>query len=365
MSGGRCEKIGCNKLLYKSPVTYTDLNNSQFAHIVAHSKSGPRGYYKLINGDKNDANNLLLLCPDCHKEIDAHPELYSVEVLHEMKHKHEERIRNLTAITDNRECLSIIFSAPIGKDFSSKDNKEMMIALASIEHYSSPEHQRDLSYMLNVMDGKASDFEAESLLCSFNESVKPVLQRSEIPVAVFAIAPIPLLVFLGTLFPAGITLFPFQKLHHSTFHGTSWRYEFGGTKESPFELIPPRKSNLNNRVALVLETSGKIADERILKSLNATESVDIWRIRHHQPGYDQECSEFVINNWVKIVMETMNILRDKYGHTALHVFPAVNNVFALMFGVARVSKTDSPWIIYDNKEDCFYKKLVIGGTDEI
>lgn len=37
MSAGRCERTGCNKILFESPVTHFPLNNAQIAHNVAHS----------------------------------------------------------------------------------------------------------------------------------------------------------------------------------------------------------------------------------------------------------------------------------------------------------------------------------------
>lgn len=72
MAAGRCEFNGCNRILYKSPVTQEQVNIAEKAHIYSFSKDGPRGWglLKTIPESINDINNLMLLCHDCHKTID-------------------------------------------------------------------------------------------------------------------------------------------------------------------------------------------------------------------------------------------------------------------------------------------------------
>ena len=67
-----------------------------------------------------------------------------------------------------------------------------------------------------------------------------------------------------------------------------------------------------------------------------------------------------------MIMEAMNTIRGIYGQQAVHIFPAINNALAIEIGVARVSKTDSEWIIYDNIKNekgksHFVESLSIGG----
>src|SRR5437773_1326859 len=42
-AAGRCQFNGCNRLLYKSPVTQERVNISEKAHIYSFSPAGPRG----------------------------------------------------------------------------------------------------------------------------------------------------------------------------------------------------------------------------------------------------------------------------------------------------------------------------------
>ena len=84
-SAGRCQFDGCNKLLYKSPITHEQVNIAQKAHIYSFSEEGPRGWGPLVlNKEKlNEVDNLMLMCHDCHKTIDSDKEgiKYSAQLL--------------------------------------------------------------------------------------------------------------------------------------------------------------------------------------------------------------------------------------------------------------------------------------------
>lgn len=66
-------------------------NVGEMAHIIARSEDGPRG---IIGGGTNNYDNLILLCPTCHRKIDKAPDgEYTEVMLHEWKSNHETCIR--------------------------------------------------------------------------------------------------------------------------------------------------------------------------------------------------------------------------------------------------------------------------------
>jgi hypothetical protein len=97
LSGGVCAFPGCEKRLV-APGTASDPAAflGEMAHIVADSRQGPRGDSKLSDEERDRHTNLLLLCGDHHKTIDAQPLTYSVPVLRRMKEDHESRIQRST-----------------------------------------------------------------------------------------------------------------------------------------------------------------------------------------------------------------------------------------------------------------------------
>ena len=66
-------------------------NVGEMAHIIARSEKGPRGQ---IGGGSDKYENLLLLCPTCHRHIDKSPDgTYTQEQLHLWKTDHEFSVR--------------------------------------------------------------------------------------------------------------------------------------------------------------------------------------------------------------------------------------------------------------------------------
>src|SRR5690606_12075746 len=74
---------------------------------------GPRGDDEAA-GDINSFENLMLLCPQCHKLIDSEPRRYSVAELREHKREHEQRIFALTALGPEQRTTVIQLRATIG-----------------------------------------------------------------------------------------------------------------------------------------------------------------------------------------------------------------------------------------------------------
>lgn len=66
-------------------------NVGEMAHIIAKSASGPRG---TAAGGPDTYENLILLCPTCHRKVDKAPAgEYPEELLHDWKDHHESAIR--------------------------------------------------------------------------------------------------------------------------------------------------------------------------------------------------------------------------------------------------------------------------------
>lgn len=66
-------------------------NVGEMAHVIASSAAGPRG---VAGGGSDEYENLVLLCPTCHRSVDKAPAgAFPVEVLHQWKREHEAQVR--------------------------------------------------------------------------------------------------------------------------------------------------------------------------------------------------------------------------------------------------------------------------------
>lgn len=86
-SGNRCAK--CKTKLYIDGSWIGEI-----AHIEAVNPGGARFNPKLSQNYVNSYENLILLCRNCHKEVDTNTYYYTVDVLKTMKHKTEMCIEN-------------------------------------------------------------------------------------------------------------------------------------------------------------------------------------------------------------------------------------------------------------------------------
>lgn len=87
-SGNKCAFPGCPIQLIES-VADKDAPLGEMAHLIASEDFGPRADPSYPVEKRNEAQNLILLCPTHHAYIDKYPFQYSVDVLREMKRIHE------------------------------------------------------------------------------------------------------------------------------------------------------------------------------------------------------------------------------------------------------------------------------------
>lgn len=108
-AGGRCEYRGCNAYLLEDDLTAFTLNLADRAHIVGATDAvgSPRGDDPLPAGERNEPDNLMLLCRVHHRLIDARVEAHSVAELRRMKREHETRIRLLTGLIDDAATVVV------------------------------------------------------------------------------------------------------------------------------------------------------------------------------------------------------------------------------------------------------------------
>lgn len=106
--GGFCQNPNCRKYLF-AEVEDDVVSLANVAHIIGHGKNGPRSEHELADYiDKDDIDNLIMLCLECHKIVDELENKFSVELMQAWKTDHEKKINSLFAfpqIHHERELL--------------------------------------------------------------------------------------------------------------------------------------------------------------------------------------------------------------------------------------------------------------------
>ena len=94
-SGGYCQRPACNRDVFHFFEDGSVTSLEELAHVIAEKKDGPRGESPLTLDERNAFENLLVLCPYCHKLVDKNQVQFPETMLYEWKRNHERRILGL------------------------------------------------------------------------------------------------------------------------------------------------------------------------------------------------------------------------------------------------------------------------------
>lgn len=358
-AAGRCEFHGCNRILYKSPVTQEAINLSEKAHIYSFSKDGPRGWgpFGRNRAGLNNQDNLLLVCFDCHKKIDKEKDggRYQADLLQQWKREHERRVAIVTGIDPSNKSHVILYGANIGNESSAIRTEEANQALFP-NWYPADEHPICLEMK---WEGKDHNFnywktESENLHQGFERKIRPLMEAGN-HFSLFGLAPMPLLIRLGALLTDKTPSEAYQ-LHREP--NQSWKWETVD-KSTEYKVIAP--SAFNGAPALIISLSSRIAHSRITDVLGP--EVSIWELTIDDPHNDFLKTREQLSQFRLVVRKLLVEISSKHGNgTPLSIFPAMPVSAAIDLGRVRMPKAEMPWIIYDhnNKSGSFIKALSIG-----
>lgn len=94
-AAGMCSNPRCGRELTALLPGGDGYNIGEMAHVIARQAGGSRG---VPEGGPDSYQNLILLCPNCHRMIDKAPEgVFPAEMLLQWKEEHEARVRALNA----------------------------------------------------------------------------------------------------------------------------------------------------------------------------------------------------------------------------------------------------------------------------
>jgi hypothetical protein len=344
-AGGRCEYRGCNQELIGDLVANREDGKFGFiAHIVADSADGPRGDAVRSPLLARDIHNLMLMCAKHHKAIDVdyladHPE----DVLLEMKAEHEDRIAIVTGMDRDRAAHVVRFAADIGKLDALVSTRSIFMAMPPDHH---PASGRTID--LALAGSTYSDHEpaywqmqSENLRRAFDRKIKqPIEQREIEQISLFALAPQPLLILLGSLFGDIVPV----KVHQRHREPATWRWQ-PDQPEISFRTLGPQ-APAGQTVALKLGISATITDERITAVLG--QDACIWELSAENPHNDIMRRPEDLAEFKRQARRLLDRIKAAHGEdVVVNVFPALPASCAVELGRIRMPKADLPFRIYD------------------
>lgn len=355
-AGGRCQFRGCNAFLRRHHVSGSDGNFAELAHIVAFSKNGPRGDEDRPV-DINDVSNLMLLCARCHTEIDRRPADYSRQDLEEQKREHEARIYAVTEVGPEMRVQVLILKARIGGDLVTVPKDHVRRALAP--YYAAPDIEEiDLT---GLRSGAA--VQLELLKHEVDATIDHVYRKGDAPprVAVFGLAPIPALVYLGSRLSNKVETLLFQR-HRDT---EDWTWKKPPAQASyAFECV--RAGDDPHSAVLLVALSGTIDLESLPADLQPGWSVFRLTLDAQTPSpHFLRCREDLARfaetyrAGLRQIEQAHDTLRD------LHLISAVPAPVAIAIGRGRMPRVDPRLVVYDRdaKRGGYFKAVEVTGRE--
>lgn len=354
-AGGQCELEGCPEFIYEDMLTKQKFKFGEYAHIIGDSKDGPRGDVILSDEYCTNRNNILLLCPKHHKMIDTIVENYSVDQLFAMKKRHEERVRRILSIGKDRFSTVITYAANVGCQNCVINPDEANETLLLDGWYPSESRPIELGLVNSSVKDKSPEFwatERKNLERQFQLKVEQYLQANRMSrFSVFAIAPMPLLVLLGTLMSDKYDVQVYQ-LHKEP---RSWMWQTDNVQ--PFVVKEPEKKN--GKPVMVFSLSSAAIRDRVDRLYDG-QDVSVWEMTIPEPNNDYLRSKEQLADYrvkVRSILENINLYSP--AEEAIDVHMAMSVSCAVALGMVRNSKADRPFNLFDRNNDQDFKVMTI------
>jgi hypothetical protein len=355
-AGGRCQI--CNKYLLEDPSTMQPLNLGELAHNVGHKPDArsARGLDPLDPARRNAAENLLLLCGDDHRSIDAKINAgeYTVDYLRERKNRQEARIRYLTGLGEDAETVVL---RVVGDVRGAPVELSGQIAASAIlktgrryPRFGWGYGGADFEVDLRGLPGEGSPlfWQAgekkikERLGGPLRDAVERGLVRH---LSVFGIARIPLLACVGEHLDDKVPVELFQK-HRGGDEGWAWD-ETAAPVTFSFERV---RDGTTDHVAVLVGLSAALVVNDVPQELDGAA---VWAIRPREevPSRDVMRARASLDNFARAYHDCLGeIEAARPKPAAVHVLPAVPVTAAITLGRGLMRDAQPAVRVYDRAQ---------------
>lgn len=267
--GGRC--VICNVLLVEAHLDDSETVRAigEVAHVAGESLAGPRGCSTRVAAtDRNEANNLILLCPNHHRSADKRlvdPQ-YTESFLFARKADHEGFIEHATSLRDEARTTVLrmfggIRTAP-GNISRGNAAAVVMNSTGRMPYYLPDPNNVGLEINLHNIPDPIDDHYWQTALRQVTARVdqvhRDVAEQGTRHVSVFAIALLPVLVALGVRLDDTIDADVYER-HRSS---QSWNWE-PTAQIVPFATSETPGDPDSTEAVLIINASGTIQPDEL------------------------------------------------------------------------------------------------------
>jgi hypothetical protein len=356
-AAGRCQFEGCNKSVLFDELTLKTYNKSNVAHIVASSPKGARGDEIRSHQLSDRLSNLMLMCPEHHKQIDDFEEDYPEEKLLEMKCKHEKAIAEQCDLIYKEPSEVLMISSPIKNRFPARITfKTCADAVMPKKRVASQYGRRiDIQIEDDYHSSRYWENASKALDRKYNQQIVSILDEfANAHFSVFPLAPMPLIMKLGYKIgdKTRADIFQFSRAEDS------WNWlTHEQTNSFSVEKQPIGEGD---RMALVFGLTADIAPNRITEVYDADV---LYFIRADRFGVDCIKSPADLAAFWRVYQTTCDEIMNTYPDIKeIGVFPAMPVSAAFEVGRRYMPGVYPKFRIYDD-DSGFFETITIGGRE--
>jgi hypothetical protein len=365
-SGGRCAV--CYEDVTTSLFTARQIPLGQQAHIVGRTtgKRSPRGEYPMPEPDRDEVDNLVLLCGRCHPDADhaENLDVITVDVLRAAKRAHESRIERILSIPPHRTTAVLRLQGAIGDAAVHIDASTAAATVVS--------SQRTASFPLST-DRAGLEIDLRSIATPtpgnpeyyagcvrqidrfFARQFHPAIEDGSIRhVSVFALARWPLLVYLGAALGDKVEAEIYQR-HRGT-ESWEWPLEAVGT-DFVWSVHP---GDDEREPVLVLSLSTTVNAMEMPDSLKGGTTYRIAPAGNVVPHYDVVSTSGSLKSAERAIRDVLANIEQHRKHTRrLHVIGAAPLSVCVSLGRAITRGIHPRVVLYDRVEGAYQPALEI------
>jgi hypothetical protein len=284
----------------------------------------------------------MLLCPQCHKLIDDHPETYSRRALEEYKTRHERRIRYVTALGPDRKTSVLVLKSRIGGHVAQVPFTQIIEATAPRYPTSSEPTEIDINQFSDTTPGfiDVANREISDRVRRFFEPGGAGNKAQHI--SVFALAPIPLLIAFGAQLTNKVPSEIYQR-HRDT---EDWTWNKKGTPVR--YAVRQLKTGTGRNVALVLALSGSVPITALPDSIQQQSTIYEITLDGRNPAPTFLALRQDLENFRSAYQEVLGTILKNHGLLeSIDLFPAIPAPIAVLCGRERLPKVHPRLRVYD------------------
>ena len=361
-AAARC--VLCSQWLINDQHFWHEIPVGELAHIVAASsgKNAPRGDSALDTNDRALEANILLLCHSCHRAIDSkgHRDEYSVEFLRARKAEHERRVREVTDFPTLRPATVLRVHGPIRSSISPPTAEQISHALLHSGLTGLDADTRNGRFDVSIDHSEKEEWSWQAARSQIDKRVAQIYEaiagEDTRVVAVFAIAPIPTLVYLGSRLDDKVetVLFPRQRVDNYS----TWSWPKNPPPPVRFETSCEAKSSVPDDIVAVINVSGTVSPSRIPTRLQNFPVITVAPV-DETPRPDLIGSLDTLNEFGSAWRAALATVEAKWPQAQrIHIIAAVPTTVAIMIGRYRMRDAHPAFFLYQRTDTDTYETVM-------